>query len=130
MKKATFALVPVLLLLALALGACGKGAAGANTTSTTSANTVTMNASNFDQHTITIKAGEAVTFDNSNGAFHQICLGKDMTCNKTAQGPQEVQGDGFAINGGAKKQVTFATAGTYDITCSVHPNMNLTVTVQ
>lgn len=130
MKKATFALVPVLLLLALALGACGKGAPAGNTTGTTSANTVTMGTSNFDQHTITIKAGEALTFDNSNGAFHQICLGKDMTCNKTAQGPQQVQGDGFAINAGEKKQVTFANAGTYDITCSVHPNMNLTVTVQ
>lgn len=130
MKKAAFALVPVLLLLALAFGACGKGAASSPGGTTAAANTVTMNATNFDQHTITITAGTALTFDDSNGAFHQICLGKDMTCNKSAKGPQDVEGDGFAISGGAKKQVTFADPGTYDITCSVHPSMNLTVTVQ
>jgi plastocyanin len=130
MKKAAFARVPLLLLLALALSTCGKGSASSPGGTTTAGNTVTMNTTNFDRHTITIKAGESVTFDNSNGAFHQICLGKDMQCSKSAKGPQEVEGDGFSINTGAKKTVTFADPGTYDIACSVHPNMNLTVTVQ
>lgn len=131
MKKAAFAVVPLLLLLAVALGACGKSAASSSGGSAPAAgNSVTMSATNFDQHTITIKAGDTVTFDDANGAFHQICLGKDMVCDKTAKGPQDVQGDGFPINPGEKKPITFAEVGTYAITCSVHPNMNVVVTVQ
>jgi len=129
MKKVAIAFAPLLVVGALALGACGKPAStGGNTT--TSGNTVTMSATNFDQHEITIKAGTALTFDDTNGAFHQICLGNNEQCDSSAQGPKDLQGTGFSISAGQKKDVTFDTPGTYKITCSVHPDMNLTVTVQ
>jgi plastocyanin len=63
--------------------------------------------------------------------MHAICLGINGTGDKSAQGPLELQGDGFTINAGDPAQdVTLSTPGTYKITCSIHPNMNLTVTVQ
>ena len=130
MKKVAIALAPLLLVGALALGACGKPASTGGSSTGAASNTVTLGATNFDQHAITIKAGSALTFDNSNGAFHQLCLGKDEQCNTSATGPAKLQGAGFSISTGQKVDVTFDTAGTYDVTCSVHPSMNLTVTVQ
>ena len=47
-----------------------------------------------------------------------------------AAGPADLHGSGFSINPARTRSVTFATSGTYAITCSVHPNMNLTVIVQ
>ncbi len=125
MKKLSLALIPLLLLVAMFAIGCGKPAA----TSTGGGNSVAMDATNFVTHTITIKAGTALTFDDSSGGYHVICLGKDQVCDQTATGPTELMGQGFVINPPEKKDVTFATAGTYDVTCTVHPNMNLTVTV-
>ena len=36
---------------------------------------------------------------------------------------------GLALQAGDKKTVTFATAGTYQITCTIHPSMQATITV-
>lgn len=129
MKKIATAFAPLLLVSTLALAACGSSASTGNSSSS-SPNTVTLGATDFDQHAITIKAGTALTFDDTNGGYHQICLGKDMQCSASATGPKDLGGSGFSINTGQKKDMTFDTPGTYAITCSVHPNMNLTVTVQ
>jgi plastocyanin len=131
MKKLAIAFAPLLVVGALALGACGKPAStGGNTGTGNSANTVGLGATNFDQHEISIKAGTALTFDDTNGSFHQICLGNNEQCDASTTGPKDLEGTGFSISTGQKKDVTFDTAGTYKITCSVHPNMDLTVTVQ
>jgi plastocyanin len=116
------------LFLLLALAACGQGP--------TAANEVSMVGSDFTTTTVTIQAGEAVHFTDpiATGGMHILCLGANGTCDKSdksAQGPQALQGDGFTINAGdPPKDVTFGTPGAYKITCSIHPNMNLTVTVQ
>jgi plastocyanin len=130
MRKVFLAIPALLLLMALVLFGCGKQPGGNTSNTSTPAGTVQMTGNNFVQHSVTIKAGQAVHFDDSNGGLHIICLGKDQVCDKTAQGPQEVMGDGFTIQPGQTKDVVFPTAGTYQITCSVHPDMNLTVTVQ
>ena len=121
--RSTFTLLVLLPLLALA--ACGQ--------STTAPNEVSMVASDFSTSSITIKARQAVHFTDPPGigGMHTICLGTNGTCDKSAQGPLALQGEGFTINAGdPAKDVTFDTAGTYKITCSIHPNMNVTVTVQ
>src|SRR5580692_386503 len=124
-KRLRLALIPAFLILAIFAVGCGKPAA----TTSAPSNTVGLTADNFATSSITIKAGTALTFDDSSGGYHIICLGKDQACDQTAQGPSDLMGQGFTINAPQKKDVTFPTAGTFDVTCTVHPNMNLTVTV-
>jgi plastocyanin len=116
----TLALLPL-----LALAACGQSASAPNE--------VGMTGSDFSPATVTIKAGQAVHFTDPAGvgATHIVCLGSDGNCDTAAQGPQALQFGGFTINAAdPPKDVTFATPGTYKITCSLHPSMNLKVTVQ
>jgi plastocyanin len=124
--RARSALLLTLVALPLALVACGP-------TTAVLPNEVDMVAAKFSTSSITIKAGEAVNFADpaGTGATHTICLGADSTCASGAQGPQALQSPGFTINAGDPvKAVTFDTPGTYKITCSIHPAMNLTVIVQ
>lgn len=113
------------LALLLALAACGQGTAAPNE--------VSMTAADFSPTSLTIKAGQAVHFTDlaGIGATHIVCLGHDGACDSTAPGPQELEGEGFTINvGDPPRDVTFPTPGTYKLTCSIHPSMNLAVTVQ
>jgi plastocyanin len=122
-------LAPALLLLTLMLGlglaACGQ--------SSTTANEVSMSAGDFSATSVTIKAGEAVHFTDlaGIGGPHTICLGANGACDQSSTGPLTLTGDGFTMNpGDPAKDVTFDTPGTFKITCSIHPAMNLTVVVQ
>jgi plastocyanin len=84
------------------------------------------------QTTRTIKSGQSLLFSDTvnGGGFHQICLGHNQMCNTKATGPSALMSPGFMIQSGNTMSVAFPTAGTYQITCTVHPNMNLTVVVQ
>ena len=127
MKARTiYACALLLALLSLALAACGQSA-------TAAPNEVGMVAADFSRTSITIKAGQAVHFTDAagTGGTHAICLGSDGNCDTAANGPQALKSPGFTINpGDPAKDVTFDTPGTYKITCSIHPAMNLTVIVQ
>src|SRR5215467_11485857 len=133
MKKPVLVIPVVLLMVALVLFGCGKvpGVHNNNTGPSLPNTTVQMNPTNFVQTTRTIQAGQTLVFDNTvgGGGLHIICLGTDQTCDSAASGPSDLMHGGFTINPGATKSVAFPTAGTYKITCTVHPNMNLTVTV-
>lgn len=132
MKKIALTALPLALVLALALIGCGKPIGGTQTPATTAPGTVGMDPTNFTVHAVTIHAGDTVHFDDNvgGGGTHIICLGKDQQCDSSAKGPQEVMAPGFTINPGQTKDVVFPTAGTYQITCTLHSNMNLAVTVQ
>lgn len=143
MKKVLFALVPLALTLTLALGACGKPAAGggpgANTGSgngngggCTTSQTITLTVDNFASSCYTVSANQAVTFDDpsSTGGVHIICTGMDAKCDAQAGAPSELSAPGFQIQPGQTHQVTFTTPGTYHIACTVHPAMNMTLTVK
>jgi plastocyanin len=130
MKRLAFAFIPALFMLALIVGACGKQVGGG---SSTPPGTIGMDATNFVVHAVTVKVGDTVHFVDpaGSGGTHVICLGKDQSCIASATGPTALKGPGFTINAGdPSKDIVFDTAGTYDITCTVHPNMNVTVTVQ
>jgi plastocyanin len=133
MKKSVLVIPVVLLMAALVLFGCGKVPGVHNNSGpSVSETTVQMNPTNFVQTTRTIKAGQSLLFDDSvgGGGLHIICLGNNQACDSSAQGPSDLKSPGFTIQPGATKSVTFPTAGSYQITCTVHPNMNLTVTVQ
>jgi plastocyanin len=115
----------VAIFLLFVLAACGQ--------STATSNEVSMAESDFSATSVAIKAGQVVHFTDpvGVGATHIICLGSDGNCDTAASGPQALEGGGFTINAGdPPKDVLFPTAGTYKITCSIHPSMNLTVTVR
>ncbi len=141
MKKLLFAVVPLALMLALALSACGKRAAdggpGAGTgTGTGSACTTTQTVSlgqvDFVDHCVTVSANQPVTFDDpaSTGGIHIICTGQNAQCVADATAPKDLASPGFQIQPGQKHEVTFTQAGTYKIACTVHPAMNLTLIVK
>jgi plastocyanin len=130
MRRVGAVLLPLLLLLALGLAACG-GTSGASTNPNAPANEVDMGSANFVQTSRTISAGESIHFvDDPSGTMHILCIGKDGQCDPNSKGPQNLTGQGFTIQPGQSHDVRFDSAGTYPITCSIHPNMNLIVTVR
>lgn len=129
MKKAAAALLPLLVILTLALAACGSssGASGANTP----ANEVDMGATTFVQTSVTISTGQSVHFvDQQSGTTHILCVGKDGHCDSSATAPQDLASPGLTIQPGQSHDVRFDTAGTYTVTCTIHPNMNVSVNVR
>jgi plastocyanin len=111
--------------LALVLTGCGGGGGGAS-------NELDLGSVNFVQTSITLSAGQQlhIVDPQDTGGTHNLCIGQNGTCDANPAGPSELHGPGMMISPGATKDVTFATAGTYHITCTIHPSMNLTVTVQ
>ncbi|HST89797.1 MAG TPA: plastocyanin/azurin family copper-binding protein [Ktedonobacterales bacterium] len=122
------ALAGLILTIALGLAACGGDGSGGGGGS--GANTITMGGTDFNGTTdVTIKAGQAVTFDDSNGGSHHLVTGSNGTFSQEAGAPSEFGANGTDFNPGDTKSITFATAGTYHITCTFHPSMAATVTV-
>lgn len=129
--RTSIRLIALLGVLALALAGCGTesgggGGGGAN------GNEVDFGPTNFVQTSVTITAGQAVHFvdPQSSGGAHNICVGTSGQCDTSGKGPSALQKPGMMLSPGDTKDVTFDTAGTYTITCTFHPSMLLTVTVQ
>lgn len=73
----------------------------------------------FSEPSLTIKKGEKVRFTNSDRTAHNIM----------------VEGGGMAHDSGLQQpgeptEVPFTKAGTYKISCAIHPKMTMTVTVR
>ena len=140
--------IPSLLLaaiLALALAACGTTASSPSSAeseappSTSQAESTEPSASAteaaseevrvrlesfaFDTDELTIAAGTEVTFLNADSAPHTVTEGVDGAA-----------ADDPIINvelaGNQAESFTFDEPGTYQITCKIHPSMNLTITVE
>ena len=127
MRKFALLVAPLLLVLALAFAGCGKGGTSSTTCSTGSVN---LTSSNFAVNCANIKAGSAISFANpSSGAIHILCIGSNQSCSGGAGPDALTNGHTLTINPGETKQVTFPSAGSFSVTCTVHANMNLAVTV-
>jgi plastocyanin len=81
--------------------------------------TVSLSGSTFSPSTLTIAAGTTVTFTDT--ASHTVTEG---TSGGAVDDPIVDEA------GGADIEVTFDEPGTYNITCKVHPAMNMTITVE
>jgi plastocyanin len=99
-------------------------------TAVPSAATITLGAGVFVSTTATIKAGQAVKFDDSRGGPHHLVTGKNGTLTAENGAPSELTGSGVSFSGGDTQTVTFPTAGTFTITCTFHPAMEATITVK
>jgi plastocyanin len=135
-KKAALLLAPLALIVALSITACGKVPSSGNTSNSgnncPASQTIGLATVNFAVQCVTVKANMPVTFNDptSGGGVHIICIGHNGACQAGATGPKDLLGSGFTIQPGQTHQVTFTAAGTYQLACTVHPNMNMTVIVQ
>ena len=85
--------------------------------------TVTMADFAFSTDEVTVAVGEGITYRNNDNAPHTVTEGSDG-----------VAADDPAVNerldAGDEVEVSFDEAGTYEITCLLHPQMNMTVIVE
>jgi plastocyanin len=110
--------------IALILAGCGSSNSGS------SSGTITMGSGQFTGTTdITIQAGGTVKFDDSNGGPHNLVTGTNGSFSSESGAPSEFTSTGIAFSGGKVQTITFPTAGTYHITCTLHPSMQATITV-
>ena len=70
-----------------------------------------------------IAAGTTVMFMNSDTFAHTATEGSNGV--KAPDAHFDIQ-----LPGGGSGNYPFADAGTYKVTCTIHPNMNMTITVQ
>ena len=141
MRKLGLAVMPLALVLAFAVAACGGGSSSTSSSSGSSGssgNTISMASANFTQHSITVQSSQPVVFDDPSdtGGTHQLCVGTGTggtsSCSTAAQAanaPSQLVGSGMTFNPGDKVSITFKP-GTYHIICTIHPGMFIDVTVQ
>ncbi|HEU5349846.1 MAG TPA: plastocyanin/azurin family copper-binding protein [Ktedonobacterales bacterium] len=147
-----FALV-FLLLCAFGLAACGESSVAATPTDTsapaattapsatattatsgggTGGATIGLGVETFTRTSVTIKAGQSVTFNDPSdtGNVHDLVTGTNGQFSAAAGAPSEfASADGLTLSPGDTKAVVFPKAGTFTITCTFHPNMEATITV-
>ncbi|HEU5201074.1 MAG TPA: cupredoxin domain-containing protein [Ktedonobacterales bacterium] len=120
-----------LALLVLSLAACKSGSSTGN--SGTQNPTVTMDATTFQNATITISKGETITFtdDATTGTPHILVIGKDGAPDDEDGAPDFGGTTGKSFQpGDSWTSPPWNTSGTYHVTCTIHPTtMTLTVIV-
>lgn len=72
---------------------------------------------------LTIAVGETVMWMNGDTFAHTATQGSDGVAVPDALFDLQ-------LAAGASDSYTFAEAGTYEVTCTLHPTMNMTITVQ
>ena len=119
----------LVLLVTIALAAC----VGSGSSTGGNGNTVTMAGTSFASGTsITVAAGQSVIFDDPSdtGGTHLLTTGTNGTFSAEAGAPQELSDpNGLSFMPGDSKTIVFPTAGTYHITCKIHPSMEAIITV-
>ncbi len=80
---------------------------------------------------ITIKSGQAVLFDDpaTGGGFHTLVTGTHGAYTAMTGAPSQFTSSGIVFTPGTSVVIVFPTAGTFTITCTLHPYMLATVTV-
>ena len=116
-------LATLLAIMTILLAACGGATestpAADGDGGGTSSETVSLAGNQFSPSTLTIPAGTTVTFTDT--ATHTVTEGTDGVA---------VDDPIVDEQGGADVPVTFDEPGTYNITCTIHPEMNMTITVE
>jgi plastocyanin len=120
-KRILWLIVPCCLLLIMA--ACGSKVTSDDP------NAIYTSSSDFSKSQITIKQGQTLTFVD-NDTLHYLVIGTNALYQKESGAPDLGGPDGHTISAG-QVWVTppWTTPGSYHITCTIHPSMNLTITV-
>jgi plastocyanin len=104
-------------------GATSTSSAASGSASASGGQVVKLSGFAFDPTTLTISVGTKVTFQNVDSADHTVTNGKDGTPEANPLFDQSVPQ-------GASFEFTFTKAGTFNVTCKIHHQMNMTITVQ
>jgi plastocyanin len=92
--------------------------------------TVDMTATGFAPQSVEITEGETIQFVNQSPTVSQVlCVGTNQHCDPSALDPRSLASPGVRFAPGQSKAILFDTPGTYTITSTVVPKMNLTITV-
>ena len=124
-KKMLLALLLCSLLTVL-LAACAirDTAAGAGPT-------VHMNGTDFVQKSVTIQKGDMLTLVDDAASTHIIVNGSWVNGSQVPKIEPGAPTVNVQYNGNDSSPIgPFNTAGTFHVYCTIHQNMNLTVTVQ
>ena len=96
-------------------------------------NSITLGPNNFEQTSITIKQGQAITFvdDKATGSEHILVIGNQGIFQQEQGAPDFHGSTGITFQPGQSwTSPPWTTPGTYHVTCTIHPTtMNLIVTV-
>jgi plastocyanin len=112
----------------LTLGVFAPGLVGAPTPA--QAGTIGMRHEKFAVDTVTIHRGDTLTFVNDSGWLHVIGPGDDGRLGSQPGAPNLGQRGAFVSESGQRfVSGPWNTPGTYHITCSLHPEMNITIIV-
>jgi plastocyanin len=123
--KKLLASIAVLALLTTLLAACSIHDTATN------GPTVHMGSANFVQTTITISKGASITLVDDVAVQHIITNG--TWTNSVAHSASESGAPAYnqTFNGNDSSTLgPFATTGSFHYYCTIHPNMNLLITVQ
>jgi plastocyanin len=129
MKKIAFLIMFALLLSMLA--ACAAPSSNSSTNGSSGAYMVTMGGASFDSTSLTIPKGSTIMFmTEQSGTAHDLVIGNNGQP-QPEDGAPDFGGTAGHIVGPGQTWTTDAwnTAGTFHVTCTYHPMMNLTVTV-
>jgi plastocyanin len=119
-------------LATVVVAACTSISAATNTNVGATGSQVHMNDSSFVQSSITIKKGESITLVADTLVGHTISNGTwDNGTPKSIREPGAPLIDNVPVGGNSSATVgPFASAGTFELYCTIHPGMNLAVIVQ
>ena len=106
-----------------ASAAASEAESAAASEATAEGDTVSLVGFAFDPGELTVAAGTEVSFVNEDGAAHTVTEGTDGTAVADPIIDEELPADGST-------SFTFDEPGTYQITCLIHPTMNMTITVE
>lgn len=116
------------MLALLTIAACGSVPAAHSN----NPNTVTMGAADFQPAMISIKKGSTITFvdDSNNGALHILVIGRNGNQDTERGAPDFGGAAGHRTNiGDIWTTGAWTVDGIFHVTCTIHPAMNLTITV-
>jgi plastocyanin len=83
----------------------------------------------FTLSTIEINEGETVHFVNHSDFVQVLCLGRNKICDAGAVAPTALKEPGIRLNPGSSTDVVFDRYGTFVITSTTMPGVNLKITV-
>ena len=128
-RRLTAGLASVVL-LGLALVGCGPPEEGGAASEAAATNvpedadaTVTLRDFAFEPAEITVAAGDTVAFVNADDAGHTVTNGEGGAAAAEAVFDEPV-------SAGQTVVITFEEAGTFPVTCTIHPDMQMTVIVE
>lgn len=84
---------------------------------------VRIESSNFDPRELTIAVGTEVAFLNADGFTHTVTEGTDGQAVDDPIVDEDIEQNGTV-------RVTFDEPGTHEITCKIHPSMQMTIIVE